>query len=140
MKSSSRIVFASVVAVLAFALTACGGADKNAANAQRDAPGDLSATPSAQVTSTPASDAVVVKVTLDGSKITPTKEQLSLNQPIVLQIHAKAAGQLHIHSTPQHSIDFPAGDSEITISFDKPGAIDMEDHALGTLITQFEVS
>jgi hypothetical protein len=142
MKSSSRALLAVLCAVLALSLTACSGSDKNATDASREAPGDLSATPSAQVTGTPASDAKVVEITFTGKSVSPKAERvkIALKQPVVLQIKATVAGQLHIHSTPQHTIDFPRGDSEITVSFDDPGVIDMEDHALGTLIAQFEVS
>lgn len=143
MKSLRCLSAVAAAAVLAFAISGCaGGSGPAGTGAGREAKGDMSATPTALLTAAPASNARTVAITFKGGKVTPValRVELKLNQPLVLRIHADAAGQLHVHSTPQHSIDFGVGDSAVTLSFTQPGVIDIEDHALGTLIAQVEVS
>ncbi|HET6153481.1 MAG TPA: hypothetical protein VFE15_11015 [Marmoricola sp.] len=136
---SRALSLAASAVVLAISLTACssGGTGKEGS---RGEPG-VTATPTAQVTSTPAADAKIIKVTFTGSKVSPDgiPVQVTQGQPIVLQISSPKSGQLHVHSSPQEHIDFPAGDSEITLDFKQPGVIDIEDHALNQLIVQLEV-
>jgi hypothetical protein len=49
------------------------------------------------------------------------------------------AGEIHVHSTPEKHIEFPAGHSEVTLKIDQPGVVDVEDHLLDKLIVQLEV-
>lgn len=145
MKSSSRAataVVGTVSAVLALTLSACGGDPGNAGEIPRRAAADLTAAPADQVTTKPSSEAKIVAITMDGRTIEPTalRMELELGQPLVLQIDASEAGQLHVHSTPEQVVAFPAGRSEITLTFDAPGVIAIEDHALDLLIVQLEVS
>jgi hypothetical protein len=73
--------------------------------------------------------------------VTPsgTKVEVKRNQPIVLEIDAVAAGEIHVHSTPEKHIEFPAGTSTVTLTIDQPGIVDVEDHGLDKLIVQLEV-
>lgn len=144
MNPRSRVPRTAVGAVLlavglAFSLTACGSGTGTSPTSSE---GDIAATPQAEVTSTPAADAKVIKVTIDADSVDPSGAEVALkrNQPVVLQIHAAKAGELHVHSTPEQHVEFPAGDSEITLSFAAPGVIAVEDHALDKLIVQLEVS
>ena len=129
---------AATALVLALSLSACGSSGKKPGTAPE---AELSATPSAQVTTAPSADAKVIAIKLSGSTVTPSgdKVEVKANQPIVLQINADKAGELHVHSSPEKHIDFPAGGSEITLQLDQPGVVDVEDHALDKLIVQLEV-
>ncbi|MCX6396998.1 MAG: hypothetical protein NTV23_10970 [Propionibacteriales bacterium] len=144
MKLSHRVRSVSVGAAalaLALSLSACGSDTKDTGSV-REAAGDATATPRAQVTAAPAADAAVIKITLDGTSVSPDGESRSVkrNQPVVFQITAASAGQLHVHSSPEQVIDFPAGDSEITVTFTIPGVVAVEDHDLDALIVQLEVN
>ncbi|RZI79262.1 MAG: hypothetical protein EOO67_20700 [Microbacterium sp.] len=141
MKSHVRALAGASCAVLALTVAGCG-AGSNDAPTTRDAAGDATATPLAQVTGTPAAGAEVVEITLDGSTVSPDGEARTVkrNQPVVLKITAAQAGQLHVHSTPEQVVDFPAGESEITLDFAIPGVVAVEDHALDKTIVQFEVN
>ena len=129
---------ATTALVLALSLTGCGSDSGKPANGPEAA---LSATPSAQVTTAPPADAKVIAVKLQGGTVEPSGERVSVktNQPIVLQINADAAGELHVHSSPEQHIEFPAGGSEITLKLAQPGVVDIEDHKLDKLIVQLEV-
>jgi len=124
---------------LAFTLTACGSED---AAAPTSSEGDIAATPQAEATGTPPAGAKVIEVTITADSVDPSGAEAALKrgQPVVLRIHAAKAGELHVHSTPEQHVAFPAGDSEITLSFKAPGVIAVEDHALDKLIVQLEVS
>ncbi|MFL6109383.1 MAG: hypothetical protein ACJ72D_19845 [Marmoricola sp.] len=129
---------ATTALVLALSLTACGSDSKKSGTGPE---ADLSATPSAQVTTAPSADAKVIAIKLSGKTVTPNGDevQVKANQPIVLQIDADAAGELHVHSSPEKHIEFPAGGSEITLQLAQPGTVDVEDHALDKLIVRLEV-
>lgn len=141
MKTTFRAVLGAGCAVVALTLSGCGTGSEGASN-PREEPGDATASPITQGSSTPGSDAEVIKITLDGKTVHPSAErrEITLNQPVIFQIDAVAAGQLHVHSSPAQVFDFPAGESEITVRFKAPGVIDVEDHDLGKLIVQLEVS
>lgn len=133
---------ALLVGTVALLLTvsACGSSGKPAGS-DEGGPA-ITATPSAQVTTQPAANAKIIKVTIDKTSLSPigAEARISRNQPVVLEIHASVAGELHVHSSPEQHVDFGVGDSQITLSFDKPGVIAIEDHALNQLIVQLEVS
>ncbi|MCZ4498739.1 MAG: hypothetical protein JWQ74_1292 [Marmoricola sp.] len=138
-RTTRLVVGAAATVTLAFSLSSCGSGSGAAPTA---AEGDVQATPRAQVTSSPAADAKVIKVTITADGVDPSGAEVALkrNQPVVLQISAAKAGELHVHSTPEQHVEFPAGESEITLSFEAPGVIAVEDHALDKLIVQLEVS
>jgi hypothetical protein len=133
-----RLLVAALVAALAVALTGCGGSEDTAAKG-KDV--ELSATPMAEVTEAPPSEAKVIAVKVGKDSVSPsgTKIDVKRNQPIVFQIDAVEAGELHVHSSPAKAIDFPAGKSQVQISIDKPGIIEAEIENLGKLVVQLEV-
>lgn len=141
MKSPFRALLGAGCAVVVFVMSGCS-TGSGSSDASRAEPGDVTAAPISQVTSTPAAGSEIIRITLDGKTVSPSAErrEIKLNQPVVFQISSNAAGQLHVHSSPEHVVDFPAGESEITLTFKAPGVIDVEDHALDKLIVQLEVS
>jgi hypothetical protein len=134
-----RSLVVALTAVLAFALAGCGGSDgsKDAG----EGGDDLSATPSAQVTADPPADAKVIGITITASSVSPSGDRITVkrNQPIVLEIDAAAGGELHVHSSPEQHVEFPAGKSQVQLTLDQPGVVDIEDHDLDKLIVQLEV-
>lgn len=88
------------------------------------------------------SQTVTINVTIKGASVTPNgaRVQVKIGTPITLKINADKAGEIHVHSTPELHIDFPKGTSTKKFTIDKPGIIDVEDHALDKVIVQLEVS
>ena len=131
-----RLFVAALVGAFAIAVAGCGG---SGGAAKAEAGDELTATPSA--TASPAADAKVIAVTITADSVTPSgaKVEVKRNQPIVLEINAVAAGEIHVHSTPEKHIEFPAGQSTVTLKIDQPGVVDVEDHLLDKLIVQLEV-
>jgi hypothetical protein len=111
----------AVLVTLTFA-TACGDEDK---------PSDSG-----------SSDPKVIKVTFDGDSVTPNGErvEVSTGQDVQLDITADVAGEIHVHSTPEQEVEYPAGESSQTIKgIDQPGTVDVESHHLDKVIVQLEV-
>lgn len=84
----------------------------------------------------------VVQVTFEGDSVTPSGErvEVSTGQDIELEITADEAGEIHVHSTPEQEIEYPAGESTQTIEgIDQPGTVDVESHSLEDVIVQLEV-
>jgi hypothetical protein len=133
------VLSAASVLVLALALSGCGSDSSD--GPRTTAEQELSATPAAQVSAAPSADAKVIAIKIAGDTVEPSGERVEVkaNQPIVLQINADKAGELHVHSSPEKHIEFPKGGSEITLKLDQPGVVDVEDHALDKLIVQLEV-
>lgn len=126
---------AAAVTTLALALvaTGCGsGASK--------------ATAEAEVTAHPTPAAAhphgtVIRVRITGESVTPagTRVPVGAGKPVTLLITATSAGELHVHSTPEQHIAYPKGTSAVTLTFDQPGIVEIESHALEKTIVQLEV-
>jgi hypothetical protein len=113
---------APLVLVLAASLSACGGdgdtdppaTDQSSSSSPTDSSTDSSDSPSDSSSdsgSTSTGDAVAVTVTREGDSFTPNGErvELGIDQTLVLTIEADAAGELHVHSTPEQEIAYDAG-------------------------------
>lgn len=147
MKTGFRPLGVVAAAALLLVLSACG----SSTTATRETEPDVVATapsatpsdtaPSAAATRAPAASAKVIDVTITDDSVEPFGAQVKItrNQPVVLRITAASAGELHVHSKPERVIGFPEGDSEVTLSFDKEGIVDVEEHDQDKLILQFEV-
>jgi ABC-type uncharacterized transport system auxiliary subunit len=83
-----------------------------------------------------------IHITIKDGTVTPNGDRVraSVGKPVTLHIEADSAGQIHVHSTPEQEIDFPKGTSTKMLTIDKPGIVDVEDHALDQVIVQLQVS
>ena len=118
----------AMLLVTALPLTACWGARHERA-------------PSGQRQSG-SSGGTTVDVTIKDGKVTPNGDRVKakVGEPVTLRIDADTAGEIHVHSTPEQEIEFDKGTSTRKLTIDKPGIVDVEDHALEQVIVQLEVS
>ena len=129
---------AAVIALAALALSSCASAE----DAEPDDSATSSATKGGSATSTPSkATGVVVDITFDGDSVTPNGERIDakVGEPVTLNIDADAAGELHVHSTPEQEIAYDAGTSTHEVTFDQPGIVDVESHDLEKVVVQVEV-
>ena len=128
---------AAVAAALAL-VTGCGSDGDGGSRTQPES--EVTATPAAQAAA-PSADAEVIRIKLQGGTTDPSGStvQVKLNQPVVLDITADEAGELHVHSSPEQHVSFPSGDSRVTLTVDKPGLVEIEDHDLDKVIVELEV-
>ena len=87
-----------------------------------------------------ASD-VIVNVTIRGNEVQPIARRVRAHsgQRIVFQVDADRAGGLHVHSSPEQTIDFSKGSSILTTRIKVPGVVDVEEHESDALIAKIEV-
>jgi hypothetical protein len=83
-----------------------------------------------------------IDVTINGGSVSPNGDRIKVGvgQQIILRIDADKAGEIHVHSTPEQHIEYPAGKSTEKLAIDQPGIVDVESHALDKTIVQLEVS
>jgi hypothetical protein len=80
-------------------------------------------------------------VTFKGDKVTPqgVTVKVTAGKPLKLHIVADKPGELHVHSSPEQEIEYPAGTTDKTITLEQPGTVEMESHTLDKLVAQLEV-
>jgi len=82
-----------------------------------------------------------IDVTFTGDSVTPNGEkvEVGVGQKIELHVTADAPGEIHVHSTPEQELEYDQGTTDLTLTIDKPGLVDVESHALEKTIVQLEV-
>jgi hypothetical protein len=123
-----------LVALLATApgLAACSGNGSD----------DGSSDGSGSAASSGTAGRTTVHIRIEDGQVTPHGDRVDakVGKPVVLHIDADRAGEIDVHSTPEQHIDFPEGTSTRTLTIDRPGIVDVEDHALDKVIVQLQVS
>ena len=138
-----RTTIAAGLVTLA-ALAGCASPEDDAAEPE--------ATPSAEETTEEGSqspepaeseepEGTVLEIVVSGGQVTPNGAgvELGRGEPVVLDIDSDVPGELHAHATPEQSVDFEAGRSEHTLTFEQPGVVELELHDPARVVAQFEV-
>ncbi len=129
-------------AALAVTLAACGASEDPAATDEptpQVTPTQATSTPDPTPTPSAEPEGTVIKIALDGSIAAGRRVDVEVGEKIIFRITADEAGELHIHSSPEQEVAFPAGTSDVTVVIDQPGIVDVEDHGTDTLLVQLEV-
>ena len=119
----------ATVAILVCALTLAAGCGDSSNGSTGDSSGGASGTKT-------------IHVTFSGDSVTPNGDrvQVSVGQPVELVVKADKPGEIHVHSTPEQELAYPAGTKTLELKpIDKPGIIEVESHALEKTIVQLEV-
>jgi hypothetical protein len=119
-----RALAALIVVICTFGLAGCGNDDSSGSGDGTDLP------------------TKTIDVTISGNTLTPNGDRVSVqvNQPIELVVKADAAGEIHVHSDPEHELAYAAGTTTLpAFKIDKPGIVTVESHALEKTIVQLEV-
>lgn len=135
---------AAVAAVLPVLLVAGCGNDNTSADASSDS-ASSSDTPSGTAMVSPSSAArpsTVLNVTVRGDNVTPNGERIKakIGEPVLINVDANRAGELHVHSTPEQELEYHTGKTALNVTIDKPGIVDIEDHIADVVVVQLEVS
>lgn len=125
----------AVALPLAVLASGCGSSGSTAAPAEGTA---ITASPT-PANASPSGTVVRVNVTADSVTPAGTQVDASVGKPVTFVITATKAGEIHVHSTPEHMIAYQPGTSAATMTFKTPGVIDVESHTLDKLIVQLEV-
>ncbi|MEO9323115.1 hypothetical protein ABFT23_06460 [Nocardioides sp. C4-1] len=109
-RRARRGTVAAVLPVLALVslLTACGGDDGGG-----------------------STEPITIEVTVDGGTVTPSGDrvEVDVDQPVDIVVTADEPGELHVHSSPETTREFTAGENApIGLRFDRPGIVEVELH------------
>ena len=142
----------AVLLAASLALAGCGSDDSGESADSTPTPSPTeSATPTpsaspttAAATPTPTKapqQGTTVDITIKGGKAKPdgVRKKAKAGEPIRLHIVSDTDGELHVHSSPEKEIAYQAGTTTRTITIDRPGVVDIEDHELHKLLVQLEV-
>ena len=106
-------------------------------------PSETAATPSDNATpsasATPA--AQTIDITVERGTVDPSGERVdaTVGEEIILRVTADAPGEIHVHSTPEQELSYEPGTSDLSLTIDQPGLVDVEAHTLDLVIVQLEV-
>ncbi len=125
------------------ALVACGGeaedpGTESTATASETAQSDGSSPESTD----PAGPApVTIEIKVRGDEISPSGERVEVEagEPIELLVDADTPGELHVHSSPEQTIEFQARRETFPLEIARPGIVELESHDTGQVIVQLEV-
>ena len=96
-------------------------------------------TPSSTESASPTGQKI--DITFDGDTVTPSGERVDaeVGKEITLHVTADAPGEIHVHSTPEQELEYDAGTTDLSLTIDQPGLVDVESHDLDMVIVQLEV-
>lgn len=82
-----------------------------------------------------------IEITFADGDVSPSGERIDVgvDQPIDLEVTADEAGEIHVHSDPEQTLDYDEGETTLKIQIDRPGVVEVESHDLDKVIVQLEV-
>ena len=100
-------------------------------------PSESSETP----TETATPEALTIDIAVSGETVVPSGERVDakVGEKIILHVTADAPGEIHVHSTPEQQLSYEAGTTDLPLTIDQPGLVDVESHTLDLVIVQLEV-
>ncbi len=133
----------SLLLLILAVLVGCGSDDSSGEGTPQEGSASQEAT-TPKATATPKKDSsrtTKLDITFKGDTVDPQGAEIKIKagKPLELRIVADEPGELHVHSSPEQEIEYPAGTSEKTLTLDQPGVVDLESHDLELLVAQLEV-
>jgi hypothetical protein len=135
----------AAAALAALVLAGCGESDEPTTAEQPTASETpASDSPSAseeptEKTSPPATEAVEIEI--EGDRIEPNgmRVKVAAGEPITLEVESDRPAELHVHSSPEQVLEVKKGESTISLTIERPGIVDVEEHETGKIVLQLEV-
>ena len=87
-------------------------------------------------------DQQTIELTLTDDEIAPMGERVNVEagEPITFEITADHEGSVHVHSDPEHSLDYTDGTTTHEITLDRPGVVEVEIHDPDVILVQLAVN
>jgi hypothetical protein len=119
MHTTRRLAAGAAVLALALGTTACGD----------DEPAPET-----------SGETQTIEVTFEGGTVTPNGErvEVAVDEEVELVVQADEGGEIHVHSTPEQTLQYGAGTTTLPITLDQPGVVEVESHDLDQVIVQLE--
>lgn len=89
----------------------------------------------------PTEEGQVIDITITGDSVAPNGERVeaTVGEEIILRVAAEQPGELHVHATPEVELPYPAGTTDLPLTIEQPGVVEVESHDLGLVVIQLEV-
>ncbi len=89
----------------------------------------------------PTGKGTTIAVTIADGAVTPNGERIEVERgaPITFAITSDVEGEMHVHSTPEHSIAYGVGETEKTITLEQAKVVEVELHDPAMTVVQLEV-
>lgn len=141
----------AVAVVTALALSGCSATDEGTSADSAPTPSasgarmpETSPTDAGSPAPSPSEEQAgddAVEVEIEGDRIEPNGRRLevSVGEPVRLEIKSDRATELHVHSVPEQVIEVKEGKSTVDVAVETPGLVDVEEHGSGIVILQLEV-
>jgi plastocyanin len=115
------------------ALAGCGGSDEPSSPSTSGASSSGSTQGSSKSTA-----AATVDVKIEGDEVTPVAQavQIGVGETVRLNITSDRSGELHVHSSPEQELEFEPGTTQLDVTLDKPGSVDIEEHESDALLVR----
>jgi hypothetical protein len=143
---SHALRLSSFVIVALLVTSGCGTEEKAAPDRSSETGSTTTEpTPTAQTSAVesakPKPQGTAIDITFSGDTVKPdgVRKKVKAGKTILLRIKADQPGELHVHSSPEQEIAYPAGTSRKKLTIDQPGVVDVESHHLDKLVVQLEV-
>ncbi len=65
--------------------------------------------------------------------------KVAAGEPINLEVESDRPAELHVHSSPEQVLEVEEGESTLTLTIERPGIVDVEEHETGKIVLQLEV-
>ena len=151
-----RLGVATATLLLAAALTACGddpeapgASEPESQSVESESPSpspspseDRSDSLSKSPSKTKSEDSGPgLEVEVEGDEVKPVAEQvdLAVGERLTITVESDRAGELHVHSDPEHSFEFGPGTEKFQLTIDTPGSVDIEEHESDALVARLLV-
>jgi hypothetical protein len=142
-RTTSRLAAAAATLTIGLGLVLTGCAED--AEPAEPASSATSATTPSEPTQTPTEtatpEALTIDIAVSGDSVVPSGERVDakVGEEIILHVTADAPGEIHVHSTPEQQLSYEAGTTDLPLTIDQPGLVDVESHTLDLVIVQLEV-
>ena len=138
----------AAAAVAALALTGCGSEEPTATTEETPAtstPSEsavASESPTESPTETSTDDSGhAIEIEIEGDRIEPRGKRVKVKagEPVTLEVESDRPAELHVHSSPEQVLDVEKGESTLSLTIERPGIVDVEEHDSGIVVFQLEV-
>jgi len=126
-------------------LTGCSSDDPGRSSAEGSTPTSSAPKPSGSASSSTSAQEkeprISVEVTVAGDSVQPVARAIGVGvgETVELVVTADRPGELHVHASPEQTLTFDKGRSTLELVVDRPGRVDVEEHASGTLVVRLLV-
>ncbi len=139
--SARRLATLALTVALGLGATSCGGDVEPTGTDETSTTTPTESDAAESPTEAAAPAAQVIDITINGDEVVPNGERVkaSVGEELTLRVTADVPGEIHVHSTPELVLPYGAGTTEVPLTIEQPGVVEVESHDPALVIVQLEV-